>query len=334
MNRKEILNKGFQKTKQFFWIYVAAAATVTVISGIGGGVLETVGDLSKLLYGMRSGLLSYESIMDKGSAFWSLMLSENGILQGLGILPLVVTIFVSNPLAIGMSKLFLNGKPRYEMLWQVFGKNYGQIVKTSFAYNFLMTIISYAATVVYMIAVFVGITATAVAAYQSEVSVVAALGGGLYVLVLTVLYMVVMINISYDFSQISYILAEEPLCGFTEAYARSRAAVKGKKKKIFSVDFVFMLLSAVAVIVPTALICMGVCMEIMKLGGAVLVAAGLLSIIPAMFFGIFVSVMRNAAWAEIYLSLKQKPEETTVGVYQCPENETEISYTKEKTDEE
>lgn len=325
MDRKEILKSSFDKTKNFFWIYLAVAAVSAIIGGIGDGAAETFGMLSRFVASLRSGLFSYENIADKSSDFWELMLSGNGLLQNSGLVGMAVTIFLVNPLEIGEAGVFLNDAPKFDMLWNVFGKGYRKTVKTTFVYNFLMTLIVSAVTTVYFVAAFAGVGVFAIAAHYTNIGAAAVVAIVLYVLVLSALYTVVTVSISYDFSMVPYIISENCDCTFTAAYAKSRQAVRGRKMKIFSVDFVFCLLMALSVMIPIIFISVGIALKLTGMGGISSIIVGIFSIVPVLCFNVFVSVFRKSAWAKIYIELKEEKEPSPV-IYAAPEVEENISY--------
>lgn len=338
MNRREILKSGFKKAKSFFWVYLAAVVITGLVSGTGDGMIDNFGLLSRFALSLRSGLFSYESVADKGSEFWNVMLSGNGLLQSSGLVTTLAAVFLSNPLEIGETGLFLSDAPRVEMLWSVFKSNYGKIVKTTFVYNFLLTLALSAITTVYAVAVFAGCMACAGIAYYAETGAVIVAAAVAYTLVLTGVYAVVTVNVSYNFAMIPYIVAENPECGFTECFAKSRNVVKGKKLKIFSIDFVFWILSALSICVPVALIATGIALKITGLGGMSCLIAGLFSIAPVICFNVFVSVFRKSAWAEIYLAMKDEikdnPGAGQIVYCEAPEPEENISYKKIEADDE
>ena len=330
MNRKEILRDSFKKTKQFFWIYLAAVAILFIASGISDGIFGSFDSLNRFLLSMRSGIFTYENIMDTNSEVWSVMTAKRGLLSNSGIVGFLAALFVANPLSVGISRLFLQDRPDLSAMSSVFKSNYWQLVKVTFVYNFLLSIIFTAISAVYMVAAYLGIGMLALSAEQ--LSILTALGVIVYELIVLALYIVWIINIKYNFSMIPYILAEEPECSFTECYSRSRMMVRSKKKKLFSIDFCVSVWAWIAVIIPTALVCLGTIMWLEGIGGMSCMILGIFLIIPALLINIFVSVFKNAVWAKIYTKLnnKEKPEERFFSSYEPPKEEEDISYIREE----
>ncbi len=335
INRKEILKESFGKTKSYFWIYLAAMLIFSIVSGIGDGVIDSFNSLNRFLISMRSGLFSYENIMDRSSEFWTVMRTGGGFLQNIGIVGLLITIFAANPLEVGLSKLFMSDKPDFSLLTDGFKKNYGQLVKTTFVINLLLTLIVTALTTVYMVAVFAGLGVIMLAFGDMNSGIIPAVTVLVYSLILMAAYLFFVINISYNFAMTTYILADNPECSFTECYAKSRNMVKGRKKKIFAVDLTFCIFTFAAVLFPVVLLTVGAIMMLEGIGGMSCMILGMFLIIPAVLISLFVSVFRKSAWAEIYKALKSNDNETfgIAGEYKPPVEENDISYVKKEKEE-
>lgn len=331
MNRKEILKDSFSKAKLNFWVYLAAVAICFIITGLSDGVFESFGSLNRILLALRSGSFSYNALLDYNSEFWNVMTSNRGFLANFGWTGFLISIFIANPLAVGLCKMFTRDEPLFSSLTDVFKNNYLQLVKTTFVYNLLFGIIVSAISIIYVLANMFTVGIIGIAAGNTDAVVVPTILMIAVSLAFLVIYCVFTISITYNFSMINYILADNPEIDFSECYSISKQMVKGKKKKIFSVDVSVSVWSVIAVLVPTVLIVTGLTMQIMELGGISCIILGIFLIVPAICVCVFVSVFKNAVWARMYKELKPKNgEKITVSGYENPEEEEDISYIKKE----
>lgn len=335
MSTKEILRGSIAKTKNHFWIYIAACAICFVVSGFADGSAEIFSALNRMLYALRSGSFSYSSMTDINSDFWAIMTAGGGVFRTIGSFGFLISIFIVNPLTVGLCGMFVSEEPSINSLFDIFKKDYMQVVKTTFVSNLLLTLITAIIATMYLTGCLVTVGLFAVAAENAESVLFPAIAATAAGVVMMAVYLVVTAYITYNFMMINYILAENPKCGFSESYAMSRRMVKNKKMKIFLVDLSISVWAVAAICVPAALIIAGIAINIAGGSGISCIILGMFLIIPSVLINVFVSVFENAAHAEIYKALKPKDEyknkaEFISGEYRSFEEEDSVSYLKKE----
>lgn len=331
MKKKKVLKESFARTKKFFWVYLAAVFVVFVVTGIGNGITESFSSLSRFVLSMRNGLVTYGNIIDINSEFWNVM--TDGRIQGIGTAGFLVTLFAANPLAVGLCRMFLSEKPKLSDLTAHFKSNYRHTVVTMLIYNICISAMTTAVTVIYL-GVMAGGVVIFTALYQFSTYGYWLASLIFFVIFTAFLYFMVVINLSYDFLLIPYLLAQNPQKKFMELFKRNRKLARLHKGGMFLTEFVFLAAEALVVCLPMMLISFGLVRMYLGVGGNSLTILGLFAIIPSMLATIFISVFRKSAWAGIYNELIEiEVPDKTFDRYRVIEENGEIVCVKMDPDE-
>jgi len=329
---REILKAAHKDVKKHFWMYLAVVLLFGVISGFVDGAGQMFANISNLIASLRTNMLGNYSLAP------DMLLGTTAVAGGLGFFGVVISIFLINPLEVGLSKFFLEGtkdKPKWETLFSIFSNRYINVVGVMLLKNLLLGALTFAISFAFLFLIMICASVIAVVFEYLYIPVMAvritvAAFCSVVALAAFVVYIALLVNISYNFSMINYIVSENTEMSFSECYNLSKQIVKGNKFKIFKVDFVYSFIVMLAIFVPCFLIISGALIAEYDNFGIALLLAGLLAIIPVLFLNLFVSLFQKSAWANMYLRLKKPEEKEEIhqeeNVYEAPKKRKPISY--------
>lgn len=340
MNKKEILIGARQDVRKNFWIYLAVVIIFSIVSGIGDGVFNMFGNLNRFVAAIRSGMLTHQQLASPDSELWSVLLEKQGVLfSGVGIFGLLISLFVVNPLSVGINKVFLrgiNGRPKIETITEPFREKYLNIVVTLFLSNLLLEIILFAVALLYTVVM--GIMAGIIIVSDNLMPALMIAGiiiSCILFIVCTICYIAWTVSISYNFLMIGYILTEHPEYSFSEAYNLNKKMVYHKKWEIFKIDFHYSVWMMLSIMIPVGFLIAGLIKMSLSAGGTLYIVLGILLIIPVVFINLFISLFRESAWAHIYSKLKVEESvennENILSSYETPIYHEPISYVPDES---
>ena len=307
MNRKEILAKSRTDMKENFGVLLGAVLIV-YLAVLVFELLPLVGLFWRFMITLSSGLFTSEQILSRDSDFWSVLQLENS-LGGGGIIGIIITYFLVNPLSVGVNRVFIDAadkKASIKSIMVPFKTNYINIVKNMFLSNIFYQLIIFGLGIaMFVILWLLSVPVLLLAKYTLFTGI-------FYVLLSLALYagfMALAIKFSYNFSMIPYLIVDSnEKFNFSHVYNISKNMAAGRKLGIFKIDISISIWAVISVFIPAALIGAGVFMALNHMDGAMLAGIGALLVIPMIFINLYLSVYRGAAWANIYKKIKNEEE--------------------------
>lgn len=322
---KEILKKSYQNVKKNFWIYLAVVLISEAIAGMFDGssqIFTQIGAYLNYLSIENTGLINNNDIFVAGNSGAGMITS---------IVSLAAMIFLLNPLEIGVNKFFLEGvctkNPDIQIVISPFKSSYLDVVKTTFINTVLSDAVIFVVTFAYVLC------AGAAALLMTMQSVAMIVLSVALIVVLTIVYCMATMMLLYNFKIVKYIIGNGSNFKFTVAYGLSKAMLKGKRFDVFKVDIIYGMITVLPLIAIFAMLISGFVIEELM----IFTIIGCVALVPYIILALFVSLFRNAAFANIYENLKRDMvKSTTVEIdsnYEPPKNSKPISYANEDKDE-
>lgn len=313
MNRKTILKDVSENVRNNFWSYFTAILILSVAGLICNGGFATLFQSQRILHAIRAGFFSIEQMSDFKSDFWSVV----GNAPGLGFIGMIGLYFLVNPLSVNVNKFFLKGlsdNPELKLLAE--RDNYRNNVFVTFFSGLLFEIIIFAMFLAYFL-----ITSLFLVKIEG-------IAGLILGLIITVFLAVKLIGVRYNFSFVKYILTENKGWGFGLIYLLSRKLVNKRKWKIFKLEFWYLIIKSVCVMLPVTLFMSGIIAEAYGFSGEGFATASIIIIVPMYCLYTFISIYKNALWAKLYSEFREELplKESNVSEYAMPDNEENISY--------
>lgn len=197
-NRSLLKENAKRALKNFYWLAFGVTLLWSFVSGLGNTVTQRVNAPSaqvSVQYGGEEWLESFSESMSE--------VTSTDFTVGVAVIfaiSLCLTIFVANPLTLGVKRFFLVGRemrPDFSLIGYRFKHNYGAGVGTM-----LLT--------------------------------------SLYTLLWSLLFIIPGIIKSYSYSQVPYIIAENPNISASRAIELSCNMTKGRKWDLFVLDLSFL----------------------------------------------------------------------------------------------
>lgn len=240
-NRVELKERAKRAMAPAYWMLFAACAIVSVITGMTGMI--------------SGGMNIYMSLIGGGTAYVSpaagVMIGLIGIL--LGLMSIAVSIFLLQPLMVGLRRFFVRnaqtGEANLQELFFAFKNNYINVVKVTFMktlFLFLWGLIAVGAFLVVAILGGVLFAATGTVrhvGYYASYDVMQSLMMVAFVLFALIVYaaaFIPMIIKSYEYYMVEYLLCENPDIDWRDALAESKAMMQGNKWATFVLELSFL----------------------------------------------------------------------------------------------
>lgn len=190
---KELRNRAWNSLKGKYWNAFLVMFLYSLIAGAIDSVASGVSGASGILTQVLNSGASFDEMMAYGIALFA------GAVAVGGLISTAIHVFVTNPLAVGGNKFFIQNtteKPSIGLLFHGFRAGYGRNVLT-------MLLIS------------------------------------VKVFLWSLLFMIPGVIKSYEYAIIPYIIADDATISNKEAFAKAKAIMKGKKWKLFKLEFSF-----------------------------------------------------------------------------------------------